>query len=59
MTVARETPTFIYRNSLDLTGFIDGTATPSRRTSTTAPSSPKVSQVPADRCASPNAGSTT
>ncbi len=28
MTVARETPTFIYRNSLDLTGFIDGTGNP-------------------------------
>ncbi|MBV8297411.1 MAG: Dyp-type peroxidase [Acidimicrobiia bacterium] len=28
MNVARETPTFIYRNSLDLTGFIDGTGNP-------------------------------
>ena len=28
MAVARETPTFIYRNSLDLTGFIDGTGNP-------------------------------
>jgi putative iron-dependent peroxidase len=28
MDVARETPTFIYRNSLDLTGFIDGTGNP-------------------------------
>ena len=28
MTVARETPAFIYRNSLDLTGFIDGTGNP-------------------------------
>ena len=28
MTVARETPTFVYRNSLDLTGFIDGTGNP-------------------------------
>ncbi len=28
MEVARETPTFIYRNSLDLTGFIDGTGNP-------------------------------
>jgi porphyrinogen peroxidase len=28
MTVARETPTFIFRNSLDLTGFIDGTGNP-------------------------------
>src|SRR5258706_7831040 len=28
MSVARETPTFIYRNSLDLTGFIDGTGNP-------------------------------
>lgn len=29
MKVARETPTFIYGNSLDLTGFIDGTGNPS------------------------------
>jgi putative iron-dependent peroxidase len=28
MNVARETPAFIYRNSLDLTGFIDGTGNP-------------------------------
>jgi putative iron-dependent peroxidase len=28
MAVARETPTFIYRNSLDLTGFVDGTGNP-------------------------------
>jgi len=28
MKVARETPTFIYGNSLDLTGFIDGTGNP-------------------------------
>ena len=28
MNVARETPTFVYRNSLDLTGFIDGTGNP-------------------------------
>src|SRR6516165_4671413 len=28
MNMARETPTFIYRNSLDLTGFIDGTGNP-------------------------------
>src|SRR4029453_5174286 len=28
MTVARETPTFIYRNSLDLTGFIAGPGNP-------------------------------
>ena len=28
MNLARETPTFIYRNSLDLTGFIDGTGNP-------------------------------
>jgi porphyrinogen peroxidase len=28
MNVARETPTFIYRNSLDLSGFIDGTGNP-------------------------------
>jgi putative iron-dependent peroxidase len=28
MTVARETITWIYRNSLDLTGFIDGTGNP-------------------------------
>lgn len=28
MSVARETPTFIYKNSLDLTGFIDGTGNP-------------------------------
>src|SRR4029077_17786507 len=28
MNVARETPTFIYRNSLDLTGFVDGTGNP-------------------------------
>lgn len=28
LNVARETPTFIYRNSLDLTGFIDGTGNP-------------------------------
>ncbi len=28
MTVARETPAFIYRNSLDLTGYIDGTGNP-------------------------------
>jgi putative iron-dependent peroxidase len=28
MAVARETPTFIYRNSLDLTGYIDGTGNP-------------------------------
>jgi putative iron-dependent peroxidase len=28
MNVARETPTFIWRNSLDLTGFIDGTGNP-------------------------------
>ena len=31
MIVARETPTFIYRNSLDLTGFIDGTGNPTPR----------------------------
>jgi len=28
MKVARETPTFIYGNSLDMTGFIDGTGNP-------------------------------
>src|SRR5262245_45192147 len=28
MAVARETPPFIYRNSLDLTGFLDGTGNP-------------------------------
>src|SRR5581483_12275792 len=28
MKVARETPTFIYANSLDMTGFIDGTGNP-------------------------------
>lgn len=28
MAVARETPTFIYKNSLDLTGHIDGTGNP-------------------------------
>ena len=28
LNVARETPTFIYKNSLDLTGFIDGTGNP-------------------------------
>ena len=28
MTVARETPTFIYGESLDMTGFIDGTGNP-------------------------------
>jgi putative iron-dependent peroxidase len=28
LNVARETPAFIYRNSLDLTGFIDGTGNP-------------------------------
>ena len=28
MSVARETPTFIYKNSLDLTGHIDGTGNP-------------------------------
>ncbi len=28
MSVARETPTFIYGNSLDMTGFIDGTGNP-------------------------------
>ena len=31
MSVARETPTFIYKNSLDLTGFIDGTENPKGR----------------------------
>ena len=28
MSVARETPTFIYKNSLDLTGHVDGTGNP-------------------------------
>ena len=31
MSVARETPTFIYGESLDMTGFIDGNRQPGRR----------------------------
>lgn len=36
MTVARETPTFIYGASLDMTGFIDGTGNPDPPESDTA-----------------------
>ena len=60
MTVARETPTFIYRNSLDLTGFIDGTGQP-RAGGPVRPrrSSPTASRAPAAPSASRSAGSTT
>ncbi len=59
MTVARETPTFIYRNSLDLTGFIDGTGNPEPEEQHDRASSPTASRAPAARSASPSAGCTT
>ena len=60
MTVARETPTFIYRNSLDLTGFIDGTGNPDAGPATRPRHrAGRHSPAPAARSASRSAGCTT
>ena len=59
MAVARETIAWIYGNSLDLTGFIDGTGNPEPNRQRNAPSSPTAILAPAGPMPSPSAGSTT